>query len=181
MFTAAIGSPVAGLSDSTRSPWVLIHSPAKAPGFSASRPRESRRRESVLLTVSTVMERISWVLGGRRTSISYMDGPFRPRPAPRPVRGLVRDARRRGHLRGKRGHGAFAPRSPRLDRHALAGSPAAGSGRALASGGPLGLGGGERGGFAGPPGRVRRPPPPSDLLQPARSGRALLERGGEPP
>ena len=62
MRTAAIGSPVVGLIDSILSPWVWIHSPSKAPWFSASMPRESRILET-LLKVSTV---IGFLLEGSR-------------------------------------------------------------------------------------------------------------------
>src|SRR5256885_11906564 len=53
-----MGSPVAGFNDSTRSPWVRIQEPSKAPGFSASKPSASRRCAvsfRVSFKVSTVM------------------------------------------------------------------------------------------------------------------------------
>src|SRR4051812_15576371 len=50
-----MGSPVVGFRDSTRSPWVWIHAPSKAPGFSASIPRESRIWEA-LLSVWAIMK-----------------------------------------------------------------------------------------------------------------------------
>src|ERR1700730_14579203 len=50
-----MGSPVAGLIDSTRSPEPAIQPPSKAPGFSCPSPRAARVCVVMSLLVSTTM------------------------------------------------------------------------------------------------------------------------------
>src|SRR6185295_12898398 len=69
-WTAAIGSPVAGLSDSTRSPWVSNQVPSKAPGLSSPISRAARTsatRFSVVTVMRTYLLREEGIRGwGRR-------------------------------------------------------------------------------------------------------------------
>src|SRR5215213_8447039 len=185
---AARGSPVAGLSDSTLSPWVAIHWPSKAPGFSASMPRESRIWDTVL-SVSTVIGSLLESACGTScgpTRISHptipLDGPVLPSPPPRPLRRLERHVRPGddgGRELGRpRGPGRNAP----LPRLAPAGPARAGTRREAAAPGAVDLYGGVPVGVAGAPGGEDGGPPPAGLPLPARRGRPLLaDRGGPAP
>src|SRR5215210_7772019 len=184
-----MGSPVAGFSDSTRSPWVLSHTPSKAPGFSGSMPRESRILE-MLLTVSTVIGfLLEGFTAGSEQDITALRGvpTTMPRhgrphsvPAPRPVRRLVRDVRLGNVVGGERGGGALPARNPALDRCSLAGPSPPGRGGAPAAAGPLDRRGGELLVLAGAAGGLDGRPPPAGLLRAAGGGGALLAAGGRP-
>src|SRR3954447_5612975 len=179
-----MGSPVVGFNDSTRSPWVWIQAPSKAPEFSASIPRESRIWEA-LLSVWAIMEMSPGRCCRTRQDIASPRMPHDVRPdsppAPRSLRRLVRDVRLGAVLAGERRRDAGASRRAALDRALLAGPSEAGRDGAPAPLGALDRRGGARLGLAGGAGGGGGADPPARLPGPARRGRALLAPGGGPP
>src|SRR5260370_40371756 len=112
MRTAAIGSPVAGLIDSTRSPPPASQLPSKAPGFSWPSPSAASVCVVMSLLVSTT---ISFLRVSERTLAAAsvyrhvcLAGPRAAAPA-RALRLLVRElCRRRDVFRQRGGRGGAA-------------------------------------------------------------------------